>query len=826
MADDGMLLNFVVSDEPWQAKPTLKGGNWKDRLTAKKALQYGRNKSSQPSREAGPPGASSNNANHAPLGARRTVDDSRDFSGAARPNKRQRVEDTVAASGDYRPTHDYRGDARSGGDRRGQGGHGGQEGRGGQGRGGAAGGGQSRQFVSSLFTYNPTAVTTAPEEPEEEEAPVEPSNAPLSPELQNFTSLGLSPSVGQHLLNKMQIKAPTSIQREAVTQLMKDDSDAFIQAQTGSGKTLAYLLPVVQRLINISETMRKENGAGLNRHSGLFAIILAPTRELSKQISTVLEALLGCAHWIVTGTVIGGEKKKSEKACLRKGLNILVATPGRLVDHLEHTEVMDVSNVRWLILDEGDRLMEEGFEQDIQKIVSVLNLRMRKTQTTTITGLPEKRTTVLCSATIKNDVNRLGSLTLKDAVSIAAEPSTGEDSEVADTVFSAPAQLKQSFAVVPAKLRLVTLVAILRRAFSRKGSVMKAIVFISCADSVDFHFEALVRKENEEAETRDKSKESKESKEESDDEIPKARQSKPDRKNGIPSKILQGGTIEDTRTEAASSSLSGKDTNVMVFRLHGSLPQAIRTSTLKAYSMCKEPSVLVCTDVASRGLDLPNVDLVIEYDPAFSKDDHLHRIGRTARAGRDGRSLIFLQPGNEEKYVDILKEGRRDNGSGLTRHDADELLKKGFMPTTGKVTSRRDWEDKATEWQLDVERWAYESPKHLEQARRAYQSHIRAYATHVAAEREIFNMKLLHLGHLAKAFALRDKPGSIKVPGLRPGKDSADKNKGERKAKARIAGSKTFDKDDLPGMTDAHDAARRMRSKMDEMGGASEFNLG
>lgn len=814
-----MLLNFAVSDEPWQAKTTLKGGSWKDRLTAKKALEYGRNKDSQ-TKVAGP---QSNNANKVPIGARREHDTSGDYDHAARPMKRQRV------NGDYRPSNEPRGDGpRTGGIRTGGGGGGGGGGGDRYQQGGGRGAPGPKQVISSLFSYNPSSTTTAPAEPEEahDEAPVEPSNAPLSPELHQFVSLGLSPSVAQHLLNKMQIKAPTSIQSKAVAQLVKEDSDAFIQAQTGSGKTLAYLLPIVQRLINISESMKKDGGAGLSRDAGLFAIILAPTRELSKQISTVLEGLLGCAHWIVTGTVIGGEKKKSEKARLRKGLNILVATPGRLADHLDHTEAMDVSNVRWLVLDEGDRLMELGFEQDIQKIVSVLNLRMRKMQKTEIPGLPEKRTTVLCSATIKSDVNRLGSLTLKDAVSISPDASDqGQGDGQGETAFSAPAQLKQSYAIVPAKLRLVTLVAILRRAFQRKGSVMKTIVFISCADSVDFHFEVLARGDGE---SKAKEEALKKAAEEKLTDREKAL-ADINKRNPIASKIKQGGTIEDTRTEATSPAISGKDNTAKVFRLHGSLPQATRTSTLKAFTNCKEPSVLICTDVASRGLDLPNVDFVIEYDPAFSKDDHLHRIGRTARAGREGRALIFLQPGGEEGYVDILKEGRRDAGRGLTRHDADELLKKGFTPTTGTVTNSREWEEKATDWQLDVERWTIENPKHLEQARRGYQSHIRAYATHVAAERGMFNIKTLHLGHLAKAFALRDKPGSIKVPGLRPGKDSADKNKNDRKARAgkSSGGRSNFDAGDIPQMTDAQQAAKTMRMKTRMMmGGASEFNLG
>jgi ATP-dependent RNA helicase DDX31/DBP7 len=809
MADDGLLLNFAVGDKPWAPKTTAyTGGRWKDRLTAKKALQYGQNKSNPDYKK------ENDSRNDVRSGS----------NSEPRPFKRQKTD-----TGDYKPTH--------------------TTGRSGPRDASNAPRQRPKEVISSLFTYNPNSVSVPLQEEDaaDDQEPVQPSNAPLSSELDTFLSLGLSPNVARHLLEKMGIKAPTAIQAKAVAQLVKDDSDAFIQAETGSGKTLAYLLPIVQRLVTMSGTARKANGGtgGLTRDSGLFAIILAPTRELSKQISTVLESLLGAAHWIVAGTVIGGEKKQSEKARLRKGLNILVATPGRLVDHLEHTEVLDISKVRWLVLDEGDRLMELGFENDIQKIVSLMNLRMRKLQTVEVPGLPEKRTTVLCSATIKMDVERLGNITLKEAVSITAEkPRDAEDAAQNGHAFSAPAQLKQSYAVVPAKLRLVTLAAILRRAFARKGSVMKTIVFMSCADSVDFHFEVLTRG-GEKKITGSEAKEARKANPElseldkmnpitSTARKEKERELSNYEKKLAPGKIRQGGSIDDACTEATSPIISAKDNDVSIFRMHGSLPQNIRTSTLKAFTTNKNASVMVCTDVASRGLDLPNVDFVIEYDPAFSKDDHLHRIGRTARAGREGRALIFLQPGSEEGYVDILKEGRRDAGHGLTRHDAVELLKKGLSPTSGTVSSGREWEEKATDWQLDVERWALEMPKHLEQARRAYQSHIRAYATHVSTERSIFNIKTLHLGHLAKAFALRDKPGSIKVPGLRPGKEDGKKSKDSRH-KSNVKGAKTsgakssaFDGDDAPAQTDAEEAAKIMRIKTKAMmgGGASEFNLG
>ncbi|KAK8161099.1 ATP-dependent RNA helicase DBP7 [Phyllosticta citrichinensis] len=744
--DDGMLLNFDLGDAAIVARPSFKGGRWKDRLTAKKAVLR-RQKKANPQEEAG---------------------DTQD-----RPVKRQRVEEPLARA----PQRQV----------------------------------QPGEFVSSLFTKNPESRTKDDSPEPENHEPVAPTNAPLSPELENFTTLGLSPNIASHLLKKLDIKSPTAIQKAAVTQLIKEDSDAFIQAQTGSGKTLAYLLPIVQRLIAL--------GDKVHRDSGLFAIVLAPTRELSKQISVVLENLLRCAHWIVPGTVIGGEKKKSEKARVRKGLNILVATPGRLVDHFEHTEALDVSNVRWLVLDEGDRLMELGFENDIQKIVGALNLRMKAAKHR-IPGLPEKRMTILCSATMKMNVQRLGEISLKEAVHIQADPAEKDETEK-ETTFSAPAQLKQSFAVVPAKLRLVTLMAVLKRAFARKGSVSKVIVFVSCADSVEFHFEVL-------------SRELEESKPSEEDSKKATTEKKPNRRED--SKQTRTEERQPIRTSASAPLLSSQENPVSIFKLHGSLAQSVRTSTLSTFTRSATPSVLICTDVASRGLDVPNVDFVIEYDPAFSADDHLHRIGRTARAGRDGRALIFLQPGSEEGYVTLLRRDRPDAAAHLARHDASELLSRGFAPTTGIVRGgRREWEDAATAAQLDIERWALAQPARLELARRAYQSHVRAYATHVAAERGFFDIKALHLGHLAKAFALRDKPGAIRVPGLRPGADAGKGSKEERrisaKAKAKTgagAGSSTALEDvDTGARADVDAAGRKMRTLARKMaGGASEFNLG
>lgn len=671
----------------------------------------------------------------------------------------------------------------------------------------------SRDFVSSLFTSNPVPTQSSPESKDKpEETPSKPSNAPLLDEVDTFTSLGLSRTIATHLLTKMKLKNPTAIQKAAVSQMLAEDGDAFIQSETGSGKTLAYLLPIFQRIMQMSEHQNGqiEDDNSLHRDSGLFAIVLAPTRELCKQISVVLERLLGCANYIVAGTVIGGEKKKSEKARLRKGFNILVATPGRLVDHLDNTSALDVSNVRWLVLDEGDRLMDLGFEQDITKIITTLDQRKK---TTSRTILPDRRTTVLCSATLKMNVQKLGEISLKDAALIkgdADEPSDNKDGEVTDSAFLAPAQLRQSYMVVPAKLRLVTLAAFLRRTFARKGSVSKAIVFVSCADSVDFHFKVFT----------------------SSISTSEPVSPPPSDEDTSPSLEVKTPSPGDDCISAAPTLTSSTSEPLTVFKLHGSLPQPTRTSIVNQFRTSTATSLLIATDVASRGLDLPNLDLVIEYDPAFSSDDHLHRIGRTARLGRDGRATIFLLPGKEEGYVDVLRRSYKptlDATANVSHTNTNDILRKGFSPTSGIVsTSQKEWEQRATDFQLDVERWVLSNQEHKDMAKRAFQSHVRAYATHIAAERKWFDIKDLHLGHLAKGFGLRDAPGMMNVMGMRGKKESGRRRVGSGgNAEGKGSEETKVEREERPG-ADA-DAARKMREMVKRQrmmgGGADEFNL-
>lgn len=803
MADDLVLNLAPLGGTPVKQKVKYIGGSWRDRRRAQKkdaAAESGH----KPAPRRPATGSNADDIGHADFG---------------RPAKRQKTEGGPRSAGG-----------------------------GGGGGGGSHGHSQGFQVASRLFTSNPIAKTVFEDAPAEPSEPATPSNAPLTEEASNFHALGLSRRLAQHLSSKLEMKAPTSIQKNTIPQLVNGDDDAFLQAQTGSGKTLAYLLPIVQRIIALSRNDDGvSTGAQVHRNSGLFAIVLAPTRELCKQIAVVLEKLLRCCPWVVSTSIMGGESKHSEKARIRKGCNILIATPGRLGDHLDNTKTLDVGTVRWLVLDEGDRMMEMGFEQDLKKIVSTI--RKDPLKTTNKDGvqlekaLPKRRVTVLCSATMKMNVQRLGEISLHDAIHITAGADDAQEGDN-EAVFAAPAQLKQTYLVVPAKLRLVTLIAFLKDAFARKGSVMKAIIFISCADSVDFHFDLLKST----------------APIESSSPASPSTSAKDKQEKAPPSTVYPATYIT-----------SPANPTILLHKLHGSLTQQIRTSTLRSFSTCKDPAVLITTDISSRGLDVPAVELVIEYDPAFAIADHVHRIGRTARAGRPGKAALFLLPGCEEGYISMLP-----STPPATAQSYETILQKGFstpieLPKDpskeadeSAQPNKQSPHGRAEALQLSIEQrllacdtgsnsaaaaagkggkkgQTTSKPKTpasgasggasiLDAARQAFRSHIRAYATHVKEERGVFDMSELHLGHVTKSFGLREAPGGIGGGVQRrthkPGAGSGRSAGGKRKAGGGGANS-----DDegagAGGNADEEAARRRMQEMIKKMGAnsASEFNI-
>ncbi|KAJ6444542.1 ATP-dependent RNA helicase DBP7 [Purpureocillium lavendulum] len=746
MADDGMLLNFELGPEPLKTQVKFKGGSWRERKRAERGARLASSRGEATKDEA------DDGARFAKR--RRFEDKSTDgvsgYRTGSRPSFGRRPDGPRpdAASSDFSGHHKSRaGDAPKG----------------------------NRQVISRLFSFNPEQTTATAEEQEEWKAP-QASNAPLS-DVANFGSLTLSSRLVDEL-TKMNLERPTAIQQKVIPHLLSNSSDAFVQAETGSGKTFSYLLPMIHRVLQLSTKGDKQ----IHRDSGIFAIIVSPTRELAKQVHTVLEQLLRPFPWLVSTAITGGESKKAEKARIRKGVNFLVATPGRLADHIDNTKALNLGTVRWLILDEGDRLMDLGFEDDLKKAIDKLREIDIVTETdkgTPLDTLPDRRVTVLCSATMKMNVQKLGEMSLADATFLAAEKGA-DDPTTESAVHKAPAQLHQTYVVVPSKLRLVTLIAYLKSVFSRRGRTMKAIIFMSCADTVDFHYELL---------------------------------RKPDESGASPTTSKDAELVSKTVSKAAYFT-SAASPEVVLHRMHGSLSQPVRTATLRSFSACKSPSLLITTDVSSRGLDIPSVDLVIEYDPAFSFADHIHRVGRTARAGRSGDATLFLLPGSEEGYIELLKSSTPPSSQPY-----ENVLKKGLMTklefpveTSATPEDAQSYHDKAETLQLHIEQRLLNDEKRLDLARNGFKSHIRAYATHVKDERIHFDITQLHLGHVAKSFGLREAPG-----GIGAGIDRKAKRKGSKEA--------TKSSDRGHEQRPAGDVIKR-KSMMLMSAAADEFNIG
>lgn len=554
-----------------------------------------------------------------------------------------------------------------------------------------------------------------------------PSNAPLA-DSSTFNGLGLDPLVSAHLTTKMKITKPTAIQRSALLALLpsaskqSSESDVFIQAQTGSGKTLSFLLPIIHDLLPLSSL------SYIDRSVGTLAIIIAPTRELAKQISDVLEALMQLrlrpedetagastrlTRWLVPGLLSGGATRSHEKARLRKGIPILVSTPGRLLDHLHNTSSFNVGKCRWLVLDEADRLMDLGFEETIAGIIQGLDGRRRLAiqalesgKSTEVGGWDwdRRRRTILCSATMREDVQKLAGTTLINPLMVKAaefdmplmKPSPVDGTAVISAdpeKFTPPSQLSQHYVVVPLKLRLVALIALLRSLAQPQGRRgIKIVVFFSCTDSVDFHWRLLS------GSTMERSDEALSSESASDDneDVPDSR------------------PLPEEQVAVKCSLLP----DTLIYRLHGSLPMPTRTaslhsfsasSPLKGHSNASSSSILLCTSVGSRGLDLPLVRAVIQYDlpTEGGATEYVHRVGRTARAGKGGEAWSFVAPSEAEwvKWVESKMQGDQDHNEKqqqnitLTSMGMDKLLQSGFGG------QRTDYEQRATEVQLSFERW-------------------------------------------------------------------------------------------------------------------------
>jgi len=389
--------------------------------------------------------------------------------------------------------------------------------------------------------------------------------------LQTFAELGFPDTIMKICSG---FSNPTPIQAQCWP-VLASGRDIIGIAETGSGKTLAFSIPALAHLKHRVETEGRSK-AGFPK-----MLIVSPTRELAMQSQEVLEAA-GSSCGVRSVCVYGGVPKWTQKEALKKGVEVVVATPGRLID-LINEGVCDLSQVSYLVLDEADRMLDQGFERDIRAIIG---------QTHT------SRQTALFSATWPDSVRELAHSFLTRPIKVTI----GSDDLAAGT------RIKQIVEVVEDRAREGKLTQLLKKYHS-------------------------------------------------------------DRKNRILIFVLY-------KKEAARIETSLSNKGWRVGSIHGDKSQEGRTQAVEQFKSGVVP-LLVATDVAARGLDIPGVDYVINYSFPLTIEDYVHRIGRTGRAGRDGTAHTFFQLCDKLRageLVKVLKDANQEVPAAM--NDFDLNIKK------------------------------------------------------------------------------------------------------------------------------------------------------
>jgi superfamily II DNA/RNA helicase len=360
-----------------------------------------------------------------------------------------------------------------------------------------------------------------------------------------FSELGLSPTTLQAVADTGYTTA-TPIQAAAIPVALAGQ-DVLGIAQTGTGKTAAFTLPLIDKLMTGRAKARMPR-----------ALVIAPTRELADQVASSFEKYAKGTKlsWalLIGGVSFGDQEKK-----LDRGVDVLIATPGRLLDHFERGKLL-MTGVQFLVVDEADRMLDMGFIPDIERIFKMT---------------PPKKQTLFFSATMPPEITRLTKQFLKDPVRIeAARPATTNEN------------ITQLLVKVPSSDPKAKRLAL--RALIEKANIETGIVFCNRKTEVDVVAKSL-------------------------------------RSHGF---------------DAAA--------------IHGDLDQSQRMKTLAAFRDCSL-KILVASDVAARGLDIPAVSHVFNYDVPHHADDYVHRIGRTGRAGRSGITYMLVTPADDKGFDKVVK---------------------------------------------------------------------------------------------------------------------------------------------------------------------------
>jgi ATP-dependent RNA helicase DDX31/DBP7 len=317
--------------------------------------------------------------------------------------------------------------------------------------------------------------------PQQESMKSKPQIATGSDNKNVFTSDAVdSLKIHQHAIKNMRdvlnFHTLTHVQQKSIPAAL-EGKDLLIRSPTGSGKTLSYALPIVEKLVKMEPRLK--------RSDGIHALVIVPTRELAVQTYELFVKLVKPFQWIVPGYLSGGEKRKAEKSRLRNGISVLISTPGRICDHLLHTESMKFDKIQIFALDEADRLLELGYENDVKKVVDTIAEQNKNSR-------PIQK--ILLSATLTAKVKKLAGLTLTDPVyvdndSIDTMKDSMLDIETDDNIVI-PAGIDQKYFMVPPKLRFIVLCSLL--VTKMKRGAKKILIFFPTQNVVDFSYDVMV----------------------------------------------------------------------------------------------------------------------------------------------------------------------------------------------------------------------------------------------------------------------------------------------------------------------------------------------
>mmetsp|Transcript_4756 Transcript_4756/g.12213 ORF Transcript_4756/g.12213 Transcript_4756/m.12213 type:complete len:781 (+) Transcript_4756:97-2439(+) len=447
---------------------------------------------------------------------------------------------------------------------------------------------QPRKRKKNFKSVSPAEEVAALDDRIRNETPPRGSHAHAANSVISFVSQPLSQATLQGL-EKNGYTTMTAIQAGSVPHALAG-RDILGAAKTGSGKTLAFLIPLLELLYRQRWTP----------HDGVGAIVLSPTRELAGQIFAVLRKI-GQHHTFSLGLLMGGKHKNKKNIDTNDFIreqrsipttNILICTPGRLLQHLEQTPYFNVDSLQMLVLDEADRVLDMGFRDQLIRILDYL-------------PNGEARQTLLFSATQTKDVKHLATLSINRKT---VEYVGVHDDDAATT----PDRLKQAYVLVPAEHKLNCLFS-----FIKTHLKCKTIVFFATCSQVRHAWDLFCR--------------------------------------------LRPG--------------------LSVLAIHGKLSQSKRLQVYDKFTTTPH-SVMFATDVASRGLDFPSVDWVVQADAPEDYDMYVHRVGRTARFQQDGSALLLLDPAEEESFI-------RTNKNEKEQRLKANLQKKSINPTKTMLATQR-----------------------------------------------------------------------------------------------------------------------------------------